>query len=88
MQLVCKVVPGQHRALHNAVPPQHSTFDLFEQAGAALHPALCELLCTIVQIYVEANVAGLVVETGFFLVFSLVLALTLLLSEILGWLMK
>jgi hypothetical protein len=36
------VVPGQHRALHNAVPHQHAAFEHFAQTGAALHPALCK----------------------------------------------
>jgi hypothetical protein len=35
------VVPGQHRALHIAVPHQHAMFEHFAQPGAAVHPALC-----------------------------------------------
>jgi len=47
VQLVCRAVPGQHVRWIIAVPQQHATFELFEQIGAAVHPALCKPLCII-----------------------------------------
>jgi hypothetical protein len=39
--MACKTVPGHDVAWIIAVPQQYGAFELFEQSGAAVHPALC-----------------------------------------------
>jgi hypothetical protein len=48
VQLVCKAVPRQHVTWIIAVPQQHTTFEHFEQTGAALQPA-CATIDAIVR---------------------------------------
>jgi len=42
VQLVSRAVPGQHVRWIIVVPQQHTSFELFEQTGAAVHLALCK----------------------------------------------
>jgi len=44
VQLVCRAALGHDAPMFNTVPQQHATFELFDQTGAAQHPALCKPL--------------------------------------------